>query len=106
MQVSLIHMKIMESPEKNLETAEKMMRRAADLGSKFICLPEYFAFPASLEDNEDIGKIAEKTYQPTINLLKQVSKDVNAYIVGGTIFEKFRGSQDGLENCKMFICNQ
>ena len=91
MQVSLIHMKISESSEKNLETAEKMMRRAADLGSKFICLPEYFAFPANLEDNKEIGKIAEKTYEPSVNLLKRVSKDVNAYVVGGTIFEKFRG---------------
>ena len=91
MQVSLIHMQISDSPEKNLETAEQMLYRAADSGSKFICLPEYFALPASLEDNKQIEKIADETYEPAVQLLKRVSKEVEAYIVGGTIFEKFRG---------------
>jgi len=54
MQVSLIHMQISDSPEKNLETAEQTLYRAADAGSKFICLPEYFALPASLEDDKQI----------------------------------------------------
>jgi len=91
MQVSLIHMQISDSLEKNLETAEQMLYRAADAGSKFICLPEYFAMPASLEDNSHIEKIMDETHEPTVQLLKQVSKEVDAYIVGGTIFEKFRG---------------
>jgi len=91
MQVSLIHMQISDSPEKNLETAEQMLYRAADSGSKFICLPEYFALPASLEDNEHIEKIVEETREPAVKLLKRVSKEVDSYIVGGTIFEKFRG---------------
>lgn len=92
MQVSLIHMQISESPEKNLETAQQMLYRAADSGSKFICLPEYFAFPASVEDEMHIEKIAEETRKPAIQLLTQVSKDIDAYIVGGTVFEKFRGN--------------
>ena len=91
MQVSLIHMQISDSPEKNLETAEQMLYRAADSGSKFIGLPEYFALPASLEDKEHIEKIVEETREPAVKLLKRVSKEVDAYIVGGTIFEKFRG---------------
>jgi omega-amidase len=91
MQVSLIHMQISDSPEKNLETAEQMLYRAADAGSKFICLPEYFALPASLEDNKQIEKIADETRESAVQLLKQFSKEVDAYIVGGTIFEKFRG---------------
>lgn len=92
MQVSLIHMQISESPEKNLDTAQQMLYRAADSGSKFICLPEYFAFPASVEDEMHIEKIAEETRKPAIQLLTQVSKDIDAYIVGGTIFEKFRSN--------------
>ena len=91
MQVSLIHMQISESPEKNLESAEQMLYKAADSGSKFICLPEYFAFPASVEDNDHIEEIVEETHDPAVQLLTRVSKDVDAYIVGGTIFEKFRG---------------
>ena len=92
MKVSLIHMQISESPKKNMETAEQMLYRAADEGSKFICLPEYFTFPASLEDNIHIEKISEATRKPAVKLLKRVSKEVDAYIVGGTIFEKFRGN--------------
>ena len=92
MQVSLIHMQISESPEKNLETAEQMLYKAADAGSKFICLPEYFVFPASVEDNMHIEEITEETREPAVQLLKRVSKDVDAYIVGGTIFERFRGN--------------
>ena len=84
-------MQISESPEKNLETAEQMLYRAADAGSKFICLPENFAMPSSLEDNMHIEKIVDETREPTVKLLKRVSKEVDAYIVGGTIFEKFRG---------------
>ena len=91
MLVSLVHMQISESPEKNLETAEQMLYRAADADSKFICLPEYFAFPASLEDNKHVEKIADEVYAPAVQLLKRVSKQVDAYIAGGTVFEKFRG---------------
>ncbi|MFH1327249.1 MAG: carbon-nitrogen hydrolase family protein [Candidatus Bathyarchaeota archaeon] len=91
MQVSLIHMQISDSPEKNMRTAEQMLYKASDSGSKFICLPEYFAMPASLEGTIHIEKIAEETREPAVQLLKQVSKEVDAYIVGGTIFEKFRG---------------
>jgi predicted amidohydrolase len=85
-------MQISDSPDRNLETAEQMLYRAADSGSKFICLPEYFAFPASLEDNMQIEKISDDIHEPVVQLLKQVSKQVDAYIVGGTIFEKFRGN--------------
>jgi len=84
-------MQISESPQKNLETVEQMLYRAADSGSKFICLPEYFALPASIEDNKHIEKIADDIYEPAVQLLKWVSKQVDAYIVGGTIIEKFRG---------------
>lgn len=91
LKVSLIHMQISESSEKNLEMAERMLYKASDESSKFICLPEYFAFPSSLEDNTQIEMISEEIHKATIKLLKRVSKEVDAYIVGGTIFEKFRG---------------
>ncbi len=91
MKVSLIHMQISDSPQKNMETAEQMVYKAADLGSKFICLPEYFFMPASVEDNKHIDRLVDKTYELTVQLLKRVSKEVDAYIVGGTLLEEFRG---------------
>ena len=54
MQVSLIHMKISDSPKKNLETAEKMVKKAVELDSQFIGLPEYFAFPANIENKKNV----------------------------------------------------
>jgi predicted amidohydrolase len=84
-------MQVSDSPEKNLETAEQMLYKAADLGSKFICLPEYFSMPSNIEDIKPIEAIVEATHDRTIQLLKRVSKEIDAYIVGGTLFEKFRG---------------
>ncbi len=84
-------MQISDSPEKNLETAEQMLYKAANAGSKFICLPEYFSMPSNIEDNKHIDRIVDETYERAVQLLKHVSKEVDAYIVGGTLFEKFRG---------------
>jgi omega-amidase len=100
MQVSLIHIQINESSEKNLETAEKMLYRAADLGSKFISLPEYFVFPSNVEDRDQIEDIVKKTHDNAIKLLTRVSNDIDAYIIGGTIFEKFRGK---IYNTSLFL---
>jgi predicted amidohydrolase len=91
LQVSLIHMKISDSSKKNLETAEKLVKKAAELDSQFIGLPEYFAFPANIEDKQNVQKIAEEIYEPTVEFLKRISKKIDSYIGGGTIFEKYRG---------------
>jgi len=79
-----------------------MLYKAADEGSKFICLPEYFPFPASLEDQTEIETTSKQTYEPAVKMLKRVSKDVDAYIVGGTVFEKFRGNN---YNTNLFLKN-
>ncbi len=84
-------MQVSDSPEKNLETAEQMLYKAADLGSKFICLPEYFSMPSNIEDIQPIEEIVDATHNLTVQLLKRASKKIDAYIVGGTLFEKFRG---------------
>jgi omega-amidase len=91
MQVSLIHMQISYQPEKNLENAERMLYKAADSGSDFICLPEYFSLPSNIEDIRLLDGIVDETHDRSVQLLKRVSKEVDAYIVGGTLFEKFRG---------------
>jgi predicted amidohydrolase len=102
MLVSLIHLQVSESLEKNLQTAEQMLYKAADAGSQFICLPEYFAMPSTLEDNTNIDALVDEAYEPALNLLKRVSKNVDAYIVGGTIFENFRGK---IYNTCLFLKN-
>jgi len=91
MQVSLIHLQVGKSSEKNLETVEQMLYKAADAGSQFICLPEYFALPSALEDKNNIDALVDETREPALKLLRGVSRNIGAYIVGGTIFERFRG---------------
>lgn len=91
MQVSLIHMQVSDSMEENLKTAEQMIYNAAEAGSKFICLPEYFSIPSSLENQNSVDRVFKETFEPTMLFLKQASKNVDAYIVGGTLIEKFRG---------------
>jgi len=77
--------------EENLKTAEQMIYNATEAGSKFICLPEYFSIPSSLENQNSVDMVFKETYEPTMLFLKQASKNVDAYIVGGTLIEKFRG---------------
>jgi predicted amidohydrolase len=84
-------MQVADSMEGNLKTAEQMIYSASEAGSKFICLPEYFSIPSSLENQRSVIKVFNETYEPTLFFLKRVSKDVGAYIVGGTFIERFRG---------------
>lgn len=93
-------MQISEYPEENLKTAEKMMYKAANEDTKFICLPEYFAFPANIEDKNRIEDTVKEIHDPAVQLLTRVSNDIDAYIVGGTIFEKYRGK---LYNTCLFL---
>jgi predicted amidohydrolase len=76
--------------EENLKTAEQMVHKAAEAGADYICLPEYFSIPYSLESHNAIESVFNETYEPTLLFLKQISKNVEAYIIGGTIIGKFR----------------
>jgi predicted amidohydrolase len=95
-------MHVSESPDKNLKTAEKMLYKAADDKPQFICLPEYFVMPPNMDEKTSIDTLVAATSEPTLEMLQRVSKDVNAYIVGGTFVEKFRGKN---YNTCMFFKN-
>lgn len=92
MLASLIHMHVGTSVQKNLENAERMIRKADETGSDFICLPEYFSIPHNLENQSSLKNICIETYDSTMRFLKRISEDTKAYIVGGTLIEQFRGS--------------
>lgn len=91
MRVSLVHMQIRDSVEDNLKTSEQMIFKAAHAGSKYICLPEYFSIPENMEKQNSIDAVFNETHEPTLRFLTRISKIVDAYIVGGTLVEKFRG---------------
>lgn len=89
--VSLIHMLIQDSLEENLKTSEQLILKAAESGANFICLPEYFSIPCNIETQTSTDLIFTETYESTLRFLKHISKEVDACIIGGTVFEKFRG---------------
>jgi len=84
-------MQVSDSMEENLKTAELMIYNAAKTGSEFICLPEYFSIPSGLENQKSVNKVFNKTYEHTLLFLRHISENVDAYIVGGTLIEEFRG---------------
>ncbi len=79
-----------------------MLYKAAAAGSQYICLPEYFALPPALEDNSNIDALVDETRGPALKLLRGVSRNIDAYIIGGTIFERFRGK---IYNTCLFLRN-
>lgn len=89
MKISLIHMKTRNSIAQLLSAARKRICEAAKQKPNFIALPEYFSVPGFIENFSSAEEIFEKTYNPTVEFLKNVSAEFpNIYIVGGTLIEK------------------
>ncbi|MBX5320450.1 MAG: carbon-nitrogen hydrolase family protein [Candidatus Bathyarchaeota archaeon] len=89
MRVSLIHMKTRGSVSEALSAACKKISEAAEQKPNFIALPEYFSVPGFIEEFSSAEEIFQKTYNPTFEFLRKVSKQFpNIYIVGGTLVEK------------------
>lgn len=91
MKVSAIQMEIGNDLEINLENARRLIEISATVGSRLVCLPEYFAIPPfSVMDRVTIY---EETYEATITMLQEVSRVNRLCIVGGSLIRK---RHDGL----------
>lgn len=80
--------------EKNLKHAQEAVRKAAKLGSDLICLPECFnseyattAFPKNAEKIPNESKLVNKTDHPSTHMLINIAKELNVYLIGGSIPE-------------------
>ncbi len=103
MKISLIHMKTRNSLTQLLSAAREKIREAAKQKPNFIALPEYFSVPGFIENFSSAEEIFEKTYNSTVEFLKNVSAEFpNIYIVGGTLVEK---SQNAFFNTCMIWKN-
>jgi predicted amidohydrolase len=71
--------------EKNLSTALRLVKEAADLGAKLVGLPENFAFMG--RDEERIAS-AETLEGPTLAALRDVARARGIWILAGSIAEK------------------
>ncbi|MBV7274852.1 carbon-nitrogen hydrolase family protein [Clostridiaceae bacterium UIB06] len=84
--IGLCQMMVTENSKKeNIDKARKMICEAADKGAKIVSLPEMFNCPY---DNKNFRKYAEGFKNgETINMLSDVAKEKDIYLVGGSIPE-------------------
>ncbi len=92
LKVSLVHMKVRDDLDENLDAALKGIRKAAKLKPAFIALPEYFSVPNNMENFFSAQNISQQTYKPTCEFLTEVSKALpETYLMGGTMLEEDQG---------------
>jgi predicted amidohydrolase len=93
LKVSLIHLKVRNHLQENLNAAHEGIRKAVSQKPAFIALPEYFSVPNNMEQFNDAASISKETYKPTITFLAEASKEsVGIYIMGGTVLEEDNGT--------------
>ncbi len=70
---------------KNLDTAMRLVNEAADLGAKFVGLPENFAYMGPEE-----GRVAgaETLEGPTLSAIRELARHRGIYVLAGSIAEK------------------
>ena len=89
LKVSLIHLRIRNKLQDNLQAAGEGIRKAAQEKPAFIALPEYFSVPNSMEDFTGAERISRETYQASFRFLSEISKEFpDIYIMGGTVLEE------------------
>jgi len=88
----VLHMKIRDSLESNIEAAKLAIQKAAQQKPGLIALPEYFTVPNCMGDFTDAKKISKETCQTTLNFLEKISKELgDIYLLGGTVLEEDKG---------------
>jgi predicted amidohydrolase len=85
--------------EENKETAEALIRRAASDGADLVALPELWSCHG-LEDA--YRENAEPVPGPTTDFLGNLARELDVYVVGGSILEGEPGSQR-LSNTSTFF---
>lgn len=83
-QLALCQMKVGMDKKQNLAAAESMIRKAAGNGARVIALPEMFNCPYS---NKYFREYAEDDKGETVQFLSSLAKDLNIYLIGGSIPE-------------------
>ncbi len=83
--IGVCQLNVVEDKEKNIIRAEKMIREAAENGSKLVVLPEMFNCPYQ---NKFFPIYAEEYPGETTSMLAEIAKELEIYIVGGSIPER------------------
>ncbi len=79
--------------QKNLFCAEKLIKKAASAGAKFICLPEMFCFRSKRILKELKENVAEDLNGEIVKRMSFLSKTYGITISAGSFHEKVSGKQ-------------
>lgn len=87
-QLALCQMKVTMDKKQNLAAAESMIREAAAKGARVVALPEMFNCPYS---NKFFREYAEEESGETTQFLSSLAKELEIYLVGGSVPELENG---------------
>jgi len=94
--VSLIQMEVTASKERNLETAMKLIRRAALDKPDVIALPENFYL---MESKEEFFRQAETLDGKAVTELRRLASELKVHIIAGTMKMRFSDTEKLRNTC-------
>lgn len=86
--IALVQLAVKASKLENLERAKAAVQKAAAQGAKMVCLPECFGFPYG---SQYFLQHAEPIPGDTSEMLSQVAKESQIYLIGGSMCESDNG---------------
>ena len=84
MKVAALQMVSTPDVNTNLDSAQKLLKHAADAGAELAVLPEYFCL-LGLKDTDKLAIAEPAGRGPLQDFLSECARDLNLWIVGGTI---------------------
>lgn len=87
--VAIVQMDSQNNKRENLQKAEQFIREAANNRAEYVCLPEYFNFIGSEEEEAENAELIPSG--ETTKLLSQLASELNIWLHGGSMLEKVVG---------------
>lgn len=104
LKIALCQMQIEKEKKKNIEKAIKMLTKAKEKNCNIAVLPEMFNCPYENKYFKSYSEIInEVNGGETVKTIKQIAKDLNLYIIAGSIPEIEEGK---IYNTSMIINNE
>ncbi len=97
--VAAIQMLASPNKDENLVEAEAKVREAAARGAKVVALPEVFNWRG---DKEEEGRYAEPIPGPTANLMAHLARELDIYLLSGSILEEIPESSKAYNTSLFF----
>jgi predicted amidohydrolase len=99
MRAAAVQLNSTDDKQRNLETAERLVRAAADDGGELIALPEKWNL---LGGGEALRAGAEELDGPTITAVRSWARELGVHVVAGSIAER-SPERDKLSNTSVLI---